>query len=121
MNSHLKRVLVPLRFQQQHQQQTQLFKKIIGSDKTTLTFSSEELNYNIIIMRSLEDSGLLIKGVTETFENEIKEQTGGFLGMLAATLGANLLGNMLAGKSALRAGKGTTRASKAMIRPGQYF
>ena len=41
--------------------------------------------------------------------------------MLAATLGANLLGNMLAGKSALRAGKGTTRASKAMIRSGQYF
>ena len=121
MNSDLKRVLVPLRFQQQHQQQTQLFKKIIGSDKTTLTFSSEELNYNIIIMRSLEDSGLLIKGVTETFENEIKEQTGGFLGMLVATLGASLLGNMLVGKSALRAGEGTTRASKAIIRTGQDF
>ena len=72
-------------------------------------------------MRSLEDSGVLIKGVTETFENEIKEQTGGFLGMLVATLGANLLGNMLAGKSALRAGEGTTRASEAMIKTGQDF
>ena len=61
-------------------------------------------------MRSLEDSGVLIKGVTETFENEIKEQTGGFLGMLVATLGANLLGNMLAGKSALRAGEGNNQS-----------
>ena len=44
-----------------------------------------------------------------TVENKIKEQKGRFLGMLAATLGANLLENMLAGKVALRTGEGEIR------------
>ena len=34
------------------------------------------------IVKSLEDSGLLLKGVSETIQNEVKEQKGGFLGML---------------------------------------
>ena len=61
------------------------------------------------IVKSLEDSGLLLKGVSETIKNEEKEQKGGFLSMLLGTLGASLLGNMLADKGAMRAGKGTVR------------
>ena len=49
-------------------------------------------------MKSLEDSDLLVKGVTETVHNEVKEQKGGFLIMLLGTLGASLLENILTGK-----------------------
>ena len=58
----------------------------------------------IKIVKSLEDSGLLLKGVSETIQNEAKEQKGGFLSMLFGTLGASLLGNILAGKGINRAG-----------------
>ena len=61
------------------------------------------------IVKSLEDSGLLL-GVSETIKKEAKEQKGGFLSMLLGTLGASLLGNMLAGKGVIRAGEGTIRA-----------
>ena len=47
------------------------------------------------IVKSLEDYGLLLKGVSEAIQNEAKKQKGGFLGMLLGTLGASLLGNML--------------------------
>ena len=55
----------------------------------------------IEIIKSLEDSGLLLKGVSETIENESKEQKGGFLSMLLGTLGASLLGNILSGNGAI--------------------
>ena len=48
----------------------------------------------------------MLKGVTETVQNEVKEQKGGFLSMLLGTLGASLLGNLLTGKGIYRAGKG---------------
>ena len=64
----------------------------------------------IRIFKSLEDSGLLLKGVSETIQNEAKEQKGGFLSMLLGTLGASLLGNILAGKGINRAGEGVIRA-----------
>ena len=51
-----------------------------------------------ILLKSLEDSGLLLKGVTETAQNEVKEQKGGFLSALLGTLGASLLGDLLIGK-----------------------
>ena len=60
----------------------------------------------IKIIKSLEDSGLLWKGVTEVVQNEVKEQTGGFCSMLLGTLGASLLGNLLTGRRINRAGKG---------------
>ena len=61
---------------------------------------------NIIkIVKSLEDSGLLLKVVTETVQIEAKQQKGGFLIMLLGTLGASLLGNILAGKGINRAGE----------------
>ena len=60
----------------------------------------------IKIVKSLEDSGFLLKGVTETVYNEVKEQKGGFLSILLDTLGASLLGNVLARKGISGAGKG---------------
>ena len=68
------------------------------------------------IVKSLKDLGLLIKGVSETIQNEAKEQKGGFLSMLLGTLGASLLGNMLAGKGITRAGYGSK--GKGIIRAG---
>ena len=62
------------------------------------------------IVKSLEDSDLLVDGITETVKNEVKEQKGGFLSMLLGTLDASLLGNMLAGRGVIRAGEGTIRA-----------
>ena len=60
------------------------------------------------IIEALENSGLLLKGVSKTIENETKEQKGGFLSMLLGTLGASLLGNLLTGgKGIVRAGEGS--------------
>ena len=64
-----------------------------------------------ILIKSLEDSGLLLKGVSKTIQNEAKEQKGGFLSLLLGTLSASLLGNILAGKGMNRAGEGIVRAS----------
>ena len=58
-----------------------------------------------MIFISLEESGLLIKGVRETIKNEAKEQKGGFPRMLLGTLGASLLGNLSTGKGTIRAGQ----------------
>ena len=60
----------------------------------------------IKIVKSLEDSGLLLRGVSKTVQNKAKEQKRGFLSMLLGTLGASLLGNILVGKGINRAGKG---------------
>ena len=68
------------------------------------------------IVEALENSGILLKGVNKTFENETKEQRGGFLGMLLGTLGANLLGNLLTGgKSIMRVGDGIVRAGSGSV------
>ena len=72
---------------------------------TTLIISNNEIEDIIKIVKSLEDSGLLLTGVTETVQNEIKEQKGGFFSMLLSTLGESLLGNLLTGKRINRAGK----------------
>ena len=50
------------------------------------------------IIEALENSGILLKRITKTIENETKEQRGGFLSMLLGTLGASLLGNLLTGE-----------------------
>ena len=74
-------------------------KKILGSGHnnttTMLIISNNEIEDIIKIVKSLEDSGLLLKGVTETVQNEVKEQKGRFLTMLLGTLDASLLGNLL--------------------------
>ena len=69
------------------------------------------------IVQALEDSNILLKGVAKTIENETKEQKGGFLNMLLGTLGASLLGNMLAGKGIVRAGSGNKKG-KGVVRAG---
>ena len=68
------------------------------------------MNDILKVVKSLEDSGVLLKGVSETIKNEAKEQNGGFLSMLLGALGASLLGNMLAGTGVIRAGEGAIRA-----------
>ena len=67
------------------------------------------------IVKPLENSRLLLKGVTESVQNEVKEQRGGFLSMLLGTLGASLLGNVLAGKGIHRAGEGIARAGQGSM------
>ena len=69
-----------------------------GSGTTTLIISNEEMNDIMKIIQALEDSNILLKRVTKTIKNETREQKGGFLSMLLGTLGASLLGNLLAGK-----------------------
>ena len=69
------------------------------------------MNDIIKIIEALENSGILLKGVTKTIENETKEQR--FLSMLLGTLGASLLGNLLTG------GKGIVRAGDGMVRAGE--
>ena len=64
----------------------------------------------IKIVKNLEDSGLLIKGVSGTIQNEAKEQKEGFLRLLLGTLGACLLVDILAGKGMNRAAEGFRRA-----------
>ena len=116
-------------------------KKIVGSDcchssshilhchsssscapkATTLIISNDEMKDIMIIVKSLEDSGLLLKRVSETIQNESKEEKGGFLSMLLGTLGASLLGNILAGKEATRSksqGWGVNRAGEGIVRAG---
>ena len=70
---------------------------LVNNNTATLIISNNEMEYIIRIVKSLEDSGLLLKGVTETVQNEIKEQKGGFLSMLLGTSGVILLGNILSG------------------------
>ena len=87
---------------------------------TTLIISDDEKEDIINIVKSLEDSVLLLKGVTETVQNEVKEQKVGFLTMLFCTLGASLLGNLLTGIGVNRAGKGkgTNRAGEGVLSAG---
>ena len=82
-------------------------KKIHGSG-VKLIIEQEDMNDIMKIIEALENSGISLKGVTKTIENETKEQKGGFLSMLLGTLGASLLGNLLSG------GKGIVREEKGM-------
>ena len=85
-------------------------KNIYQSGATTLIFSNEEMEDIMKIHKSLEESGLLIKGVSEIIKNKAKEQEWVFLGKLLDTLEASLLENLVTGKGTVRTGEGTTRA-----------
>ena len=78
---------------------------------TTLIISNEGMNDIMKIVQALEDSNILLKGVTKTIKNETKEQKGGFLSMLLGTLGASFLGNLLTGKGIVRAGSGNKKGN----------
>ena len=86
-------------------------KKIHGSG-VKLIIEQEDMNDVMKIIEALENSGILLKGVSKTIENETKEQRGGFLSMLFGTLGASLLGNLLTG------GKGIVTAGDGIVRAG---
>ena len=100
-----------------------IHKKILGSghNNTTLIISNNEMDDILKIAKSLEDSGVLLKGVSETIKLEVKGERGGFLGMLLGTLGASLLGDILSkdlsGKGVIRTGEGTIRAGYGPQRP----
>ena len=84
-----------------------MHKKLLGSGNiTTLFILNNKMEHIIKIIKSLEYSGLLLEEKTETAQNEVKEQKGGFLSMLLGTLGVCLLGNLLTGKGIYRAEKG---------------
>ena len=90
-------------------------KKIHGSGVKLIT-EHEDMNDIMKIIEALENSGILLKEVTKTIENETKEQRGGFLGMLLGTLGVSLLGNLLTGgKGIMSAGDGIVRAGEGSV------
>ena len=98
-----------------------IHKKILRSGyTTTIIISNDEMENIIKIVKSLEDSGLFLKGVTETVRNEVKEQKGGFLSMLLRTLGASSLGNSLTGPGAIATSqrRGINRAGEGVMRAG---
>ena len=88
---------------------------MLGSGTKTLIISNDEMNDIIKIVKSLEDSGVILKGVSETIQHDAKEQKGGFLSMLLGTLGASLLGNLLTG------GKDVTRAGEGILKKNQIY
>ena len=94
-------------------------KKIHGYG-VKLIIEQEDMNDIMKIIDAIENSGILLKGITKTIENETKEQRGGFLGMPLGTLGASLLGNLLTGgKGIMRAGDGIVRAGDGIARAGE--
>ena len=90
-------------------------KKILGSgNDATLIISNDDVQVLLKIVKSLEDSGILLDGITDTVKNQVKQQKDGFLSMLLGTLGVSLLGDLLIknllGRDFIRAGEGTIRA-----------
>ena len=105
-----------------------IYKKTLGSvrhpsdsalhNNTILIISNDEMEDIIKIVKSLEDSRLLLKGVSEAIQNEAKEQKAGFLSLLLDTLVASSLGNILAGKGIVRPGYGNKR-ERGIVRSGR--
>ena len=99
----------------------QLFEKNHRSGTTALIILNEEIKDIMKIVKSLEESGFLILGISETIKNETKKQKRGFLSILLGTLAASILVNALVGQGVIRAGEGTIRASKCTIRSDEKF
>ena len=90
-------------------------KKILGlGGHTTLIISNDDMKDLLKIVKSLEDSSILLDGITESVKSEVKEQKDRFLSKLLGTLGACLLGDLLtkklSGRGVIRAGEGKIRA-----------
>ena len=98
---------------------TGIHKKMLGSGNTTLIISNKDIEDLIKIVKSLEDSALLLKGITELIQNEVKEQKGGFLSMFLGTLGASLSENLLTRKGINKKCKGINRAGEGIVRAGE--
>ena len=119
-----KSVLIPLGLTAASAADAGIHKKVLGSghNSTTLIISNDEMDDILKIVKSLEKSGVLLKGISETIQHEAKEQRGGFLSMLLGTLGASLLGDVLSKglsvSGVIRTGEGTIRAGQGTIRAG---
>ena len=97
---------------------TVIQKEIYASGRTALIISNEEMEDIIKLVKLLEQSRLLLKGISEKIKNEAKEQKGGFLSMLLGTLAASIWGSALSGRGVIRAGEGTIRAGEGIIKAG---
>ena len=87
-----------------------IHKKVLGTgNHTTLIFSNDDLNDLLKAIKSLENSGILLDGITETVKNKVKKQKGGFLSTLFSVVGLALLSSMFSGKGVIRAVEGTIR------------
>ena len=86
--------------------------KVYESGTAALIIPNEEMVDIMKIVNSLEETGLLIKGISETIKNKTKKYKGGFLSMLLGTLAVSWLGSTLAGKGVIRAGEGAITAGK---------
>ena len=96
-------------------------KKIFGSGTTALIISGEEIDDIINLVSSLEESGLLINGVSKVIKNEAKGQKGKLLVIILGTLGASLLGYLLKCKVVGKGGDGIISAVEGTNRAGQDF
>ena len=95
---------------------TAINKKTLGSgNHTTLIISNDDMQDLLKIVKSLEDSSILLDRITETVKNEVKKQKYGFLSMLLGTVGASLLGDLL---TKILSGRGVIRAGERTIRAG---
>ena len=107
-----KSVLIPLGLTAASATDAAIHKKMFGLGMTTLKISNEEMSDIMKLVKSLDESGLLIKGVSEKTQNEAKEQKGEFLGILLRTLSTSLLGKLVTGKGVMRAGEDIIRAGQ---------
>ena len=112
-----KSVLIPLGLTAAAESATDaaIEKKIYGSGTTALIISNEEMKDVMRILKSIEESGLLIKGISEAIKNKAKEQEGRFLTILLATLAASILGNALKRQGVIRASEGVIRADQNFL------
>ena len=85
-----------------------------GSGMTKLMILNEEMDDITKIVKSFDESDLLVKDVSEAIKDEAKKQKRGFRSMLLVTLGATLLGKFLTGNEVKKAGEETIKA-------GQHF
>ena len=91
--------------------------KMHSSGTITVIISNKEMSDIMKVVQALEDSNILLKGVTATIKSKTKEQKGEFLSMLLGILGAILLGNLLAGTIIVRDGSGNKKG-KGIVRGG---
>ena len=96
-----------------------IYKNIFRPGYTTLIIYNEEMNDIVKIVALHEESGLVIKVVSESIKSEVKEQIGRFLEMLLGIIDSSLLGNLWTGERISRAGKGTFRAGEGTVRAVQ--
>ena len=114
-----KNVLAPLGLTAAMSAIDRSIQKKINGPGVKLIIEQEDMNDIMKIIEALENSGILLKGVSKTIEKETKQQRGGFLSMLLGTLGASLLGNLLTAKGIMRAGDGIVYAGDGIVRAGE--